>query len=216
MKTENNLQKEKTIIFDFDGTLANSFDYFVDFFHEEILRLGYTIEKKDLYFMIQNKHLSEIFKEYNLSTFKIFMLIRKLRKDFNQKLEEVKFFKGIVDLLFELSEKYNLMLLSSNNQKNIMYLLEKKNIEILFDEMFFKSSLFGKDKSLKKILNKYKFNKQDVIYIGDELRDFEACRKINLRCINVAWGFNSYKLLSSENQSDVVKTIDELKEKLLK
>jgi phosphoglycolate phosphatase len=37
-----------------------------------------------------------------------------------------------------------------------------------------------------------------VIYVGDETRDIEAARKIQIQVIAVSWGFNSREVLAEQ------------------
>jgi phosphoglycolate phosphatase-like HAD superfamily hydrolase len=51
-----------------------------------------------------------------------------------------------------------------------------------------------------------------MIYIGDETRDIEACKKINVPIIAVSWGFNSHKSLASHSPTYLINNPKELVE----
>jgi len=204
-----------TIIFDFDGTIVDSLDFFVEFIFNEANKLGYELTQKEIKNMIRNKNLRHIIKDYKLSKLHILYIVWKLRRDFKKVLEEVKIFDGIDILLRDLDKKYDVYLLSSNDKKHILKIFDKYSLNSYFKKTYFKSSLFGKHQILKKVLKKNNLEKDSVVYIGDELRDFQACQKINIDCINVSYGFNSKKLLKTENKEYVVNSIDELRNLLL-
>lgn len=208
------LKNKTTIIFDFDGTLGNSFNFFVNFYHNEILKLGHNITKEEIRKLIRNKHLSEIMKEYNISKLKAIYLFFRFKKDFKKVNEKIKLFPEIKKLLLELEKKYDLVLLTSNDKKHIKNILKKNKILHCFKELYFKSSFNHKSRFIKKIIKKHNLKKEEVIYIGDELRDFESCQEIAVDCINVSYGFNSKKLLESENKF-VVDNVKELKQLFL-
>ena len=48
-----------------------------------------------------------------------------------------------------------------------------------------------------------------IIYIGDELRDIEACRKTNTPVVSVSWGMNSYESLQEHNPGLVANNAEE-------
>ena len=65
--------------------------------------------------------------------------------------------------------------------------------------MYVDTSIFGKHTTLKRLIKKYDLVKKEVIYIGDEIRDIEACKKAGIECIVVTWGYNSRKALQQQN-----------------
>jgi len=204
-----------TIIFDFDGTIVDSLDFFVEFLYNESNKLGYQLKLSEIKTMIRNKNLKHIIKDYKLSRLHVLYIVWKLRRDFKKVLEEVRIFDGIDILLRDLNKKYDVYLLSSNDKNHILKIFDKYSLNSYFKKAYFKSSLFGKHRILKKILKKNNLEKNSVVYIGDELRDFQSCQKINIDCINVSYGFNSEKLLKTENKDYVVNSIDELRNLLL-
>lgn len=66
--------------------------------------------------------------------------------------------------------------------------------------------IFGKHTVINSFIKKHNLNKKDVLYIGDELRDIEACKKSKIKIISVTWGFDSCDLLLSGNPDFVAKT----------
>ena len=205
---------KKILIWDLDGTIADSLNFFVNFLHNEAKKLNYNLTKKEIKNMIRNKDLKDIIKEYKFSKIQIFILVWKLRHNFKNVTENVNIYKNTDKILKELSQKYDLYLLTSNDKKHTENFLKKHNIYNLFLKKYYKSSLFGKDKTINKVIKKNNLNKENVIYIGDELRDFYACQKSNIKCINVSYGFNSEKLLKTQNKNLTISKINDI-EKIL-
>jgi phosphoglycolate phosphatase len=50
----------------------------------------------------------------------------------------------------------------------------------------------------------------ELLYVGDELRDIEACKKAGVRIVAVAWGYDPLPLLVSGNPDGIAKTPEEL------
>ncbi len=63
--------------------------------------------------------------------------------------------------------------------------------------------VFGKTIAIKTTIKKYKIDKNSCIYIGDEVRDIKASKKVGLPVISVTWGFNGQDILSA-NQPDYI------------
>jgi phosphoglycolate phosphatase-like HAD superfamily hydrolase len=55
---------------------------------------------------------------------------------------------------------------------------------------------------------------EEVIYVGDETRDIEASKKINIKVIAVSWGFNSGEVLAKHNPDFLIHKPSELIEVL--
>ena len=70
--------------------------------------------------------------------------------------------------------------------------------------------LFSKSAALRKIMKKNKLKTSDVIYIGDEVRDIEACKSVDVAIVAVTWGFNDPQRLKDEEPMAVVRTRPDL------
>ncbi len=57
----------------------------------------------------------------------------------------------------------------------------------------------------------HRFGADDVIFIGDETRDIEACKRAGIRCVAVTWGYNSEKSLAAQNPHRVFHRPEELR-----
>lgn len=189
----------KHIIFDFDGTVADSIDL--------ALKVGNEIAKKHNFNQLTMDGLREInnypIKErskkigiplYRLPTLSVEFLFR-----YKQLIHSLKVFEGIKDVIMELSkEGYYLSIISSNSVENIKFFLKHNKLDV-FNNIISSNNLFGKNQSISKYMRKTKILPNELIYIGDELRDIEACKKTCVKIISVVWGFDSLELLKTGN-----------------
>ncbi|HUI33439.1 MAG: HAD-IA family hydrolase [Dysgonamonadaceae bacterium] len=187
----------KQIIFDFDGTLVDTFDVIKNIVINEYGEYDIDFE------LFKHKGAKGLLKKANIPRWKlpgmILNVTSKLRKS-----ENIKLFPGIVDLLYSLKSNYKIGIVSSNSKDIIIDTLKKDNIENLFEFVYSESSLFGKHLVLKKMCKKHNINPLDVIYVGDEDRDIIAAKKAGIKNIAVTWGFNSKEKLSRENPDYLV------------
>ena len=86
-----------------------------------------------------------------------------------------------------------------------------------FNFVYTGNNVFGKEKHLKRILEKahLDFQKNLVIYVGDEIRDMEAARKAHFTSVGVTWGYNSLKLLQESPPDFLSETPSQLLSLLL-
>lgn len=199
-----------TLVFDFDGTIADSLPGFIEVFNKLAPRYGYKELIDEQITRLRNKSAKEIIKELNISLFKLPFLVRIARNELYKMIHTTLPIKGIEKAIQELKkEGFSVGILSSNSEKTIQTFLEKYNLP-LFDFTYSGSSLFGKDKVLKKLLRDMSLQNTDVIYIGDELRDIEAARKSNVRVASVSWGFNSREALKQAKPDYLIDTPEDL------
>ena len=181
----------KYIVFDFDGTLADTFDVIKTIALKEYGAVDIDFD------LVKEVGAKSFLKQMNIPLWKLpEMAINVTSKLRNNK--DIKLFPGIVDLLNNLKNNYKIGIVSSNSNENIIDTLKRHNIENLFEFVYSDSSVFGKHLVLKKMCSKYKIIPLEVIYVGDEDRDIIAAKKIKIKTIAVTWGFNSKEKLSRE------------------
>jgi phosphoglycolate phosphatase len=86
----------------------------------------------------------------------------------------------------------------------------KQNRITEFDYVVGKGGLFGKDKIIRSILKKRKLKSDEVLYVGDEVRDIEACRKLGIKIAAVTWGFSSKELLEKNKPDFLIDRAEEI------
>ncbi len=195
----------KLIIFDFDGTLADTLSALLRITNRLAPEFGYSQISDE---QVANlKYLSswEIIRFSKVALWKLPFLLKRVKEEFPGEVRNVKFFPGVIELLNTLKlQGYRLGIVSSNSESNIRSLLKANQIEDLFDFVT-GASTFGKGKAIGKLIKQYDCSKSDVIYIGDEIRDIQAARSISIRIVSVGWGFNAPTALM-DRQPDLLIT----------
>ena len=206
------MQTKKNIIFDFDGTLADTVPLMLTMVQEIAKEAGYEkrITAEDLEW-VRNHGLKDIPKKFGIPWIKIPYLLIKGRDLLNKQMFSVPPCQGILEMLQALKEKgYILAVLSSNRKDSIQEFIVKHNLASYFDFVHSELNIFGKDKALLSLLKEHNMKIDESIYVGDEMRDIEACRKIKLDCISVGWGLNSSSALKDYGAQWVVEKAQEI------
>lgn len=190
-QTDPSTDKIKYVVFDFDGTLANTMDAILDIATNEVGE----ITEEDFETM-RNEGIKGVIKRYNIPLWELPKVISQFASIL-KKRDDIKLYPQIDELIEKLKENsYKLGVLSSNSEENIKQVLERHGIADMFEFIYSQSSLFGKDKVMKKMYKKHKISPSEIIYVGDEDRDINACKKVGIRCIAVTYGFNSRERLA--------------------
>nr|WP_207634857.1 HAD-IA family hydrolase [Cytobacillus praedii] len=188
----------KYVIFDFDGTIADSKIVFISAWNK--IAEKYHFEKMKLTELENIKKLTikERCKMLNFPMYKLPIIIPQLYKFYRQSINDLELFDGIKDVLTELNKKgVNTAIISSNSEENIQLFLKRNKIESV-KEIICSSHIFGKDKLLSRFLKLKQLDADEVIYVGDEQRDIIACKKTGIKIIWVEWGYDSIEVVQAE------------------
>ncbi|MBO9130926.1 HAD-IA family hydrolase [Bacillus sp. 165] len=189
----------KYILFDFDGTLADSKEVFISIWNQLSEKYKYKKIKYEEIEEMQKLSIKERCKHYNFSLLKIPIMAPEFYKRYQVSIKDVILFDGIKELLDGLNRRgYKMAIISSNSANNIQKFLENNQINHV-EEILCSSKIFGKDKIIKKFLHTRKLDKSEVIYIGDEVRDIEACEKSGVPIIWAGWGYDAIELVQKKN-----------------
>ena len=193
------MKKVKLILFDFDGTIADTMQAGIEITNRLADKLN--LKKLDLNKIEYYKTLSpaQFLKEMKVPLFKIPALAKIYHQEFNKVIADLEPFDGMIQTIENLSKCYKLGILSSNSVENIKIFLNRHNIYEYFDFIYSQPHIFGKSSNIKKIINQHKLKTDQVVYVGDEVRDIEAAHKARIAIIAVSWGLNSSELLEKNN-----------------
>lgn len=204
-----------TIIFDFDGTIANSFDYVADFIAREAgieqLSEGQRNE-------LRNKSMVAMAKHLKYPRWKMLGLYFKGRRAMSKKIRFLAPFDGIPETIHKLhAEGHELFIVTSNSLNNVHAFLHNHDLHTYFLKVVASVSVFGKAGALRSLLKEQKLSISDAIYVGDEVRDIQAAESIKLRVIAVSWGFSNRHDLESakplaiiDKPSDLIAVLEDI------
>ncbi len=199
----------KLVIWDFDGTLADSLPSAVSIFN----RLAPEMGIKPIGDLSAARELStrQFLKQHGISLWRLPRLVRKYQAIAAESADQLKLIEGIPATLAALaSAGVRLGVLSSNREDNIRRCLRANGVEQHFAFVIGYPRLFGKAKALKRILRAERTDRADVLYVGDELRDVEAAKKAGVKVAAVAWGFHKAELLHTGAPDFVATEVREL------
>lgn len=205
----------KYIIFDFDGTIADTLPFSFQKFLEMARVLNIEdLTDKEIIKEIRSKSYQELlkgsFKEAWLKIPFIINTIKNMQVELEKEMNNIKFFPGVKKLLLDLKKDgYKLAIISSNRKENIDKFIKFNKLDI-FDFIHGKTDLFGKAGYLGKFITDFKLEKSEVVYVGDEIRDVEACKKVGIKMIGVSWGLHTVEVLKKNGADYIVNKPSEI------
>jgi len=205
-----------TVIFDFDGTIADSFPAAIKIAHQltkkpELANFDQVETYRD-----KNFGLLEAMNKLDIPKWKLPWLLLRGRKIMSNQIETIPLVSGMDDVLADLKKAtYGLFVISSNSTSNIDKFLLEKGLMGYFTKVYGGASLFNKAKLIAKLIKQENLDPKNCIYVGDEVRDVEAAQKLNVACIAVNWGYNSDSLLAKANPMVIARSPKQLKSVIL-
>jgi phosphoglycolate phosphatase len=198
------------LIFDFDGTIADTHHYIVHIANRLAPEYGYKQIDWEEVETLRDKTAKEMIEHLKVPVLKIPAILARAKRVFHEGIDEVKLIDGLHDVLHELHERGILMgIVSSNAAKNIERFLANHDLKV-FDFLHSTTKIWSKHHSLEKLIKQRAFPKERVCYIGDETRDISAAHKTGVRSVSVSWGYNSAKALAAHTPDFLVETPSEL------
>ncbi len=192
------------IVFDFDGTIADSIDLGFRIFNRIAPEYNMRQIDEEIKKEIVTKHPQELLKKYGISNLKVITLLLRLRKEFTQHIDEITLISGMEQALHDIKTAgLRIGILTSNSVANVRKVLDKYKLSSIIDFVYSGKSLFGKDKVIRSMLKKEDISPDNVIYVGDETRDVEASKKVGIPVVAVPWGFSSRLALEAALPSEV-------------
>lgn len=196
----------RAVIFDFDGTIADTFALTVREVNANAKKLGYK-KVKNVEQLRDKDALHVLNKEMGIPLWKIPYIVWKGKQIAKSKITKAKLFKGIKSSIKKLEKDYFVAIITSNSKENVRIFFEKESFTV---KNVFSSIMFRKELSLLKMFVKFKLKPSEIIYVGDEIRDVEACKKTKVKMIGVSWGYNTAESLKKAGVDYIAKTPNDI------
>lgn len=201
----------KNLIFDFDGTIADSKECSIvatqKSFKEEGLEEP-SVNLIEYYMGIPIEKSFSLMSSVDLDDDQLEELITTFRQNYKTvESSYLKLYKHMTEHLQSLSKDKRLFVVSSKKTDVLIRNLEILDIDHLFTEVI------GSDKvdnykpspdGINYILNKYQLENEETIYIGDAIFDMQMANSAKVASCAVTWGTHSIEELKSENPTFII------------
>ncbi len=188
----------KAVIFDFDGVIHDTpkLAYSIN----KIIYPDLTFEEYKDYF---NGNLYD-HKSITPENMKIFFELQlKLFK--NLKVDEL-----VKDEIVKLSERFDLFIVSSNNEETLDLYLENNKIKHLFNRVLGMETDKSKVAKFKMILEENNLSCEDCIFVTDTLGDILEAKEVGIKTIAVDCGLHERERLEKGKPFKIISNIKEI------
>jgi phosphoglycolate phosphatase len=180
---------KRILMFDYDGVLVDSLDYFFESFQSACEQFRYN----------QFKSTGDFLRLFDVNMYKgmisagikssdINPILIKMGELLNKKGRHYQLFAGIRKMLEELSKKNRLFIITSNLKSVVSEYLEKSGITCI-------ESILGSESDISKTRKIIQLKNQnpesEYYYIGDTLGDMLEAREAGVHPVAITWGWHS-------------------------
>ena len=198
------------VIFDFDGTLADSTAWAIRAVRPLAERFKFKAVTEDEIAMLRGRTSREIIAYLGLPLWKVPLVAAHGKKMMAAEAHAIPLFAGTSDLLRGLSAAgLRLAIVSSNSEATIRSILGAE-LAALVDHYGCGAAIFGKAAKFRAVVKAARIAKDRVLCIGDETRDIEAAREAGLACGAVEWGYATRRALADHSPTMMFAAMDEI------
>ncbi len=201
----------KYIIFDFDGTIADTIDIALKIYDGIAPEYGCKPIGEQDWKAFRKRKLNDLLDEYGITRVKLVLLLLRMRKEMSRYIRELKPAKDMKESLLQIKNSgFRLGILTSNSKQNVQMFLDNNDLSGIVDFIYSGKSLFGKDKVMISLFDQERLSREEVIYVGDEIRDIEASRKVGIPVIAVSWGLSDTEVPGALQPDQIAHTPGDL------
>jgi phosphoglycolate phosphatase len=210
------MMRYRLVIFDFDGTLADSFPWFSRVINDVADRYRFKRVTADEVDALRTMDARSLMRHLNVPAWKVPFIAHHMRKRKSRELDQTQLFDGVDRMLRQLSDaSIALALVSSNSESNVRAILGAENANLI---RFYEcgASLLGKASRFRKVLRRSSIPAREAICIGDEIRDLEAAQNERIAFGAVTWGYTTGAALIARSPHMVFHSVDEITDQLVR
>jgi phosphoglycolate phosphatase len=207
--------KYQLVMFDFDGTLADTLPWFMTVMDHVADKYQIKRLTDDDVRLLRGFSATQVIKHLGVPMWKTPMIAKYVRGLMARDIDKMTVFNGIDHALLGLARQgQTLALVTSNSYENASRILGPATMA-LFSCCECGVSIFGKHAKLKKVLNHTGVSPDASIYVGDEIRDGEAARRVQVAFGAVAWGYTRIEALQACDPNVLFGSVTEMTRKLV-
>jgi phosphoglycolate phosphatase len=197
-------------IFDFDGTLADSFDFFLASHNVLARRHGFAELDPARIHEYRGQEPRELMRRQGIPMWKLPFIAKDFMEMMARDAHGIRLFDGIAEALRSLSASgVDLAIVTSNSLENVSRVVGSEALQMI-RHIESGASMFGKRRRLERVLKTLKIAQHKAIYIGDQAVDAQAARAAGIAFGAVRWGYATAAMLDRHSPAMTFGSVSDL------
>ncbi len=198
----------RLVLFDFDGTLADTFPLFLRLLPPISERFGFRAPDAHELDGLRSMTTARILSSLGVPRWKLPAILRHARTQMAAEQHHIELFDGIAPMLQSLARQDTTLAVVSSNDEDTVRTVLGAPLCALIHTFVCGVGLFGKSAKIRRVLSRTGVHRSNATYVGDEERDIAAARRISVTAVAVAWGYAATQALAHAHV--VCRTVAEL------
>lgn len=199
----------KLVIWDFDGTLAETLHVALEIYNRLATEKGY--QQIDDPHAVRDMGMRKFLSTHGVPIYKVPTLFATFLKEIRKRSGDIGLNDGIADVVSGIATAgARQCVVSSNDTRTIRDCLRRHQLAQFFDDVCGTSRIFGKESRIRSMIKSSGIAASETLYVGDEIRDIEAANAAMVDVAAVGWGLNSRRALLKQNPTHFASEPSEL------
>jgi phosphoglycolate phosphatase len=204
----------RAVIFDFDGTLADTFPWFASVLNEVADRYRFRKASADDLPRLRSLSARRILEELQVPAWKVPFIARHMRGLAARDVAQLRPFEGVPAMLATLHREGIILAIASSNAEATIRSVLGDATAGLIRRYACGASLYGKGAKLRRLTRDLGLRPHEILSIGDEIRDAEAAREAGVDFGAVSWGYTNVEALQQLNPTFVFDAVGDIENAL--
>ncbi|MDX2080738.1 MAG: HAD-IA family hydrolase [Terrimicrobiaceae bacterium] len=202
--------RPKLLIFDFDGTIADTFESGLEILNQLSGEFGFRELSRNDLSKARDMRTRELMRFLGIRTTAMSRIARRGTEELRKRIDAIQPLPGVPEILTAAKHAgFQLGIVTSNSEENVRRFLANHGLE-MFAFVRSSSKLMGKGREVRALMKEHGLEARDILLIGDETRDIEAAQEVGAHIAAVTWGYNSRTALASLQPDHIVESPGEL------
>ena len=201
------MANKPAIIFDFDGTLADSLLATIHILYR--LTHNNAMPAEDVS-QFRGMTVVQILRRLHIPLWQALFLKQKVYGAMRDQMDHVALIPGMDEAVRALAANHRLFVVSSNDAPNVRLFLGRFQLERYFAGIYGDANPLRKAKVLREAMQENSLTANNTWYVGDQPWDVHAAHRAGMKAVAVTWGFSNLHVLKASRPEALAFSPDEL------
>lgn len=196
-------------LFDYDGVIADSLDYFEESFLQACAALGFdNISDRNAFLSLFDTNFYEGLRQHGVPPAQFRLLFEEMDRRLIRQRKQYSLFPGIEETIGQLHQSGPIYIITSNTRHAVLRFLEQRRIARFFRDVLGCETAIGKTEKISRIRETH--TDCECWYIGDTCGDILEAKAAGVRTVGAAWGWHGAERLKKHKPDRIAKNPEEL------